>query len=678
MDRTAVSLPDFVPVVPQGERRRSLRQKLHTPVFVSFNGPQSGMVVDLSELLDLHENGFAVQTAIPTGLQRSQRLEVNHAVTLCLELAETKKYVHGSGQVMWTDNTGRAGIRFSFLPDGSRQILKEWLFANLLVASTNHATRAEQVARRRKEESSLQESPSPDLSPSAQPPVMTSNPVVEPVVQATAPAPVDRDDLLSALDQVRRVVRQIQSRGGESRAVETPPGQALPAVVQPSEVRGLDPVSDTDSILEFITRCALNLTGATGAAMALRTAERTVCRARAGNPAPPIGSEVDVQAGLSGECVRNGVLVSCADPETDPRVDAEVCRMLGIGSLVAAPVFGTSGVIGLLEIFSPYPQSFAEIHGTILQRLAQLVSEIEDHPIEDGPLPPDTGGTTTIEPKMHQGSTERASADGGTTGRDVAKQSSAERWDRPESRPPNPLSLNSPDAPVGPPADMPPASVLKLSGSEQQMPESPVTMPDAKLQASGRRPYFIQIALLLLVLGMIALVMGYVLAPTIQRRWLPQSSQNSRPTAEQASSFSLRNASDQRNRKLSPDDLKKLGQQGDADAQYQLGILYHDGDTVPRNDEQAVQWFRRAAEQGYVRAQSTLGAYYWAGRGVPQDYTKAYFWSQLALAQGDENSKSRLEGLSAQMTQSQVSSARQLAEAWLHSRTQAKPNPGSR
>jgi TPR repeat protein len=121
-----------------------------------------------------------------------------------------------------------------------------------------------------------------------------------------------------------------------------------------------------------------------------------------------------------------------------------------------------------------------------------------------------------------------------------------------------------------------------------------------------------------------------------------------------------------------------LGEQGDADAQYQLGILYHDGSTVPKDDAQAVQWFKRAAELGYVRAQSTLGAYYWAGRGVPQDYSKAYFWSQLALAQGDENSKSRLEGLSAQMTRAQVAEARQQAEAWLHAHTQAKPSPGSK
>ena len=83
-----------------------------------------------------------------------------------------------------------------------------------------------------------------------------------------------------------------------------------------------------------------------------------------------------------------------------------------------------------------------------------------------------------------------------------------------------------------------------------------------------------------------------------------------------------------------------------------------------------MKWFRRAAEQGHVDAQATLGAYYWAGRGVPQDLSKAYFWSTIALAEGDENSKSRLEGLASQMTQTQVSTARQQAEEWIHGHSQ--------
>src|SRR5580693_1582048 len=145
MDRSILRLPDPVAGAPIGERRRSVRQKLHTPVYASFNGPQTGMVVDLSELLDLHEEGFAVQT--------SERLETNRAVTLCLDLPETRSFVHGSGQVMWSDDSGRGGIRFSALPESSRQILKEWLFANLLIGCSNHAIRSEQLAQQEREQS---------------------------------------------------------------------------------------------------------------------------------------------------------------------------------------------------------------------------------------------------------------------------------------------------------------------------------------------------------------------------------------------------------------------------------------------------------------------------------------------------------------------------------------------
>src|SRR6202158_4313238 len=149
MDRSILRLPDPVAGAPAGAGRRLVRQRLHSPVYASFNGSQTGMVVDLSELLDLHEDGFAVQTSDP--------LEINRGVTLCLDLAGAKSFIHGNGQVIWSDDAGRGGIRFSGLPESSRQILKEWLFANLLVAGSNHAARTEQLARREAGEEKLPE-----------------------------------------------------------------------------------------------------------------------------------------------------------------------------------------------------------------------------------------------------------------------------------------------------------------------------------------------------------------------------------------------------------------------------------------------------------------------------------------------------------------------------------------
>jgi hypothetical protein len=101
-----------------------------------------------------------------------------------------------------------------------------------------------------------------------------------------------------------------------------------------------------------------------------------------------------------------------------------------------------------------------------------------------------------------------------------------------------------------------------------------------------------------------------------------------------------------------------------------MGVRYHNGEGAPQDDVQAMQWYLRAAEQGNVAAQSALGSYYWAGTGVPRDLSRAYMWSEIALAGGDENSKSKLEGLASQMTQSQVSAARQQAEEWIHTHGQ--------
>ena len=116
-------------------------------------------------------------------------------------------------------------------------------------------------------------------------------------------------------------------------------------------------------------------------------------------------------------------------------------------------------------------------------------------------------------------------------------------------------------------------------------------------------------------------------------------------------------------------EVQKLAEAGDSDAQWQMGVRYHHGQGVPQDDAQAVRWFQLSAERGNVAAQGALGAYYWGGRGVPADLLKAYFWSAIAMAQGDEMSKSRIEGLSSQMSGAQISVARQQAEDWISSHT---------
>ena len=69
---------------------------------------------------------------------------------------------------------------------------------------------------------------------------------------------------------------------------------------------------------------------------------------------------------------------------------------------------------------------------------------------------------------------------------------------------------------------------------------------------------------------------------------------------------------------------------GDAVAQYNLGVMYVNGQGVPQDNEQAVQWFRAAAEQGLADPQDQLGLMYIHGRGVAQNYTEAFTVAEKA------------------------------------------------
>ena len=69
--------------------------------------------------------------------------------------------------------------------------------------------------------------------------------------------------------------------------------------------------------------------------------------------------------------------------------------------------------------------------------------------------------------------------------------------------------------------------------------------------------------------------------------------------------------------------LRRIAEQGDADAQDELGARYSNGRGVGQNDGEAVSWYRQAADQGHARAQTSLGYMYSTGRGVRQDDAEA-------------------------------------------------------
>ena len=102
-------------------------------------------------------------------------------------------------------------------------------------------------------------------------------------------------------------------------------------------------------------------------------------------------------------------------------------------------------------------------------------------------------------------------------------------------------------------------------------------------------------------------------------------------------------------------------EQGDADAQSNLGFMYDTGKGVPQNDKTAVKWYKLAAEQGDATAQTNLGIKYFIGKGVPQDYVRAHMWGNLGASNGNKNGAKLRDLVAKKMTSSQLEKAQKLA-----------------
>jgi protein TonB len=128
-----------------------------------------------------------------------------------------------------------------------------------------------------------------------------------------------------------------------------------------------------DLVLNEIVEHARLATGATAAAIALARGDEIVCRATTGANAPDLGVQLNVHSGLSGACVQSKKWQRCDDTETDSRVDAEVCRALGVRSILVFPVVRDDELLGVFEIFSPRPNAFSDREIQTLQALSRNI-----------------------------------------------------------------------------------------------------------------------------------------------------------------------------------------------------------------------------------------------------------------------------------------------------------------
>ncbi len=130
------------------------------------------------------------------------------------------------------------------------------------------------------------------------------------------------------------------------------------------------------AMLQRISEAAQMLTRANGAAIAIQHGSFVVCQASTGDMAPDLGAKLDMDSGICGQCLRTGGALRCDDINNDARVDVELCRRLGLGSLAVVPVGEKPDVCGVLGVFSRLPEAFRDDQVQLLEELAELVMAV--------------------------------------------------------------------------------------------------------------------------------------------------------------------------------------------------------------------------------------------------------------------------------------------------------------
>lgn len=130
---------------------------------------------------------------------------------------------------------------------------------------------------------------------------------------------------------------------------------------------------DLEPAISVIAERAQSLTGATGAAIALRHGDEIVCRARTGRTAPDLGVRLQTDSGISADCVRTGEVVLCHDAERNPQVDLASCRRLGVRSILAAPLRHFRRTLGVFEVLSAAPHAFDNRDVATMQMLSSMM-----------------------------------------------------------------------------------------------------------------------------------------------------------------------------------------------------------------------------------------------------------------------------------------------------------------
>jgi hypothetical protein len=417
-------------------------------------------------------------------------------------------------------------------------------------------------------------------------------------------------------------------------------------------------LSTCDAALNEVAQSALKTLNAAGVAIAIEVESKgaSVCRARAGDAAPEVGTPVQPDHGITGECITSASVMRVDDTAQDTRVNEAACAQMGVRSILLAPLLYHGRAVGVVEAFFATPKAFDD---TAVQYLVELAERIVRQVYRAEPMP---------------------------------------------VKPPEPPQPS--DAPLPTAASETPIAVSEAVTREpvaEKMSQSRQPARDPFREALGPFDYTLDTpkaaSLPRTLLIVIVLVVVLIVAGVLFARYRSTS----------AASQAMADASVR---------LERAAESGDPSAQYQLAQAYRTGTGVNVDPELANAWLLRAAESGNADAQmewarameqkqENRAAYAWSliaresgkteseeairrlkpslsaqdiaqvrynvaerygsGRGLPRDLVAAHMWYALSEWGGNKNARAPMRDLESHLTRAQLREARLRASTWIRS-----------
>lgn len=157
-----------------------------------------------------------------------------------------------------------------------------------------------------------------------------------------------------------------------------PNSQHLLAIIQTqTEIAASD--LDLDAVMQLIAARGQELTRASASVIEIADGNEMVYRVTSGEATPFLGVRLKIASSLSGLCVAEGRVLRSDDTSTDSRVDAEACQRVNARSMLCVPLVHRGETVGVLKVFSPEPNNFADGDVETLELLSGLIAAHMSH-----------------------------------------------------------------------------------------------------------------------------------------------------------------------------------------------------------------------------------------------------------------------------------------------------------